>query len=303
MPDLLRMEVIMGRKDLGEKNLLSYPDVFSDVINVLLFHNERKVRAEDLTEADPRSQYIEDQTAAYHEQERDCLKYWVQNSEIRAQFGVENESKAEADMPLRVIGYDGGSYRGQLLYGTGERYPVITLVLHYDYKRRWRCARTLRGRVKPEAGLMDFVPDYPMRVYEIAYFDRETVDLFTSDFWFVADFYWQMRVKKAYEPPERRMDHPEAVMRLLSVLMEDGRFLAAAEKLKETGGEHNMCEFIDMLEARGEARGENKLGNLIMFLYRDGRLEEIPRAASEAAYREELYRRYGMEDPQADGSR
>lgn len=42
-------------------------------------------------------------------------------------------------MPMRVIGYDGAIYRGQLS-GKGKKkcYPVITLVLYFGYEKRWK---------------------------------------------------------------------------------------------------------------------------------------------------------------------
>lgn len=39
-------------------------------------------------------------------------------------------------MPLRVIGYDGISYRSQCLSDAKEYYPVITLVLNFS-NTRW----------------------------------------------------------------------------------------------------------------------------------------------------------------------
>ena len=39
----------MGAKDLAEKNLLQYKDVFSDIVNVNLFGGRCYVSAEELT--------------------------------------------------------------------------------------------------------------------------------------------------------------------------------------------------------------------------------------------------------------
>ena len=61
-------------------------------------------------------------------------------------LGIENQTDSDADMPLRVISYDGAEYRAQLIRdissqdgGDGDiistkkrrdikRYPVVTLV-------------------------------------------------------------------------------------------------------------------------------------------------------------------------------
>ena len=46
-----------------------------------------------------------------HEQERDVSKCW-KNGEIRISIlGIENQTTQDSDMPLRVISYDGASYK------------------------------------------------------------------------------------------------------------------------------------------------------------------------------------------------
>lgn len=79
-----------------------------------------------------------------------------------------------------------------------------------------------------------------------------------------------------------------------------------------------MCEYIDMLEARGEARGitigeargeargitigeargenkgETRLGNLIQALLKEKKYSEIEAASKNRERRHELYRKYGI---------
>ena len=50
------------------------------------------------------------------EQERDTAKYWRKHNIRISLFGLENETEPESDMPIRVFGYDGASYRDQLFY-------------------------------------------------------------------------------------------------------------------------------------------------------------------------------------------
>lgn len=102
----------MGQKDIAEKLLEDYPDVFADIINVLVFQGERRVREEDLHQTNVRSQYKADGTKL-HEQERDNFKVWC-NGKHKVLLGIENQTKIDRDMPLRVIGYDGAAYREQI---------------------------------------------------------------------------------------------------------------------------------------------------------------------------------------------
>ncbi len=63
-----------------------------------------------------------------------------------------------------------------------------------------------------------------------------------------------------------------------------------------------MCEYIDFLEARGEARGEERgitigetrLGNLIQALLKEKKFSEIDAVSTNRKRRHELYKQYGI---------
>ena len=65
----------MGEKDITEKTLEDYADVFADIVNVLLFDGEQRVLPEDLVDTRARSQFKADD-GVLHEQERDVVKRW-----------------------------------------------------------------------------------------------------------------------------------------------------------------------------------------------------------------------------------
>ena len=99
----------MGQKDIAEKILEAYNDVFSDIVNVLLFNGEQILKENELEDQAPRSAYKAD--GKYREIERDVAKRW-KNGNIRlACIGLENQTESDADMPLQIIGYDGAEYR------------------------------------------------------------------------------------------------------------------------------------------------------------------------------------------------
>ena len=50
----------MAEKDTTEKILEAYNDVFSDIVNVLLFHGEEVLKPEELEDQAPRSYYKAD---------------------------------------------------------------------------------------------------------------------------------------------------------------------------------------------------------------------------------------------------
>ena len=91
----------MGEKDLTEKMLFDYNDVFSDVVNVLLFNGKRIVGEDALEPAESRTQYKADDQRI-HELERDVLKFWKRNGVMLALYGIENQTKSDNLMPFRV---------------------------------------------------------------------------------------------------------------------------------------------------------------------------------------------------------
>lgn len=77
-------------------------------------------------------------------------------------------------MPLRLFSYDGAAYRGQLLAKESlRRYPVVTLVLYFGYRKRWKTPRTLFDCLMIPEELKPYVNDYRMNLYEIAYLNDD----------------------------------------------------------------------------------------------------------------------------------
>ena len=85
-----------------QKMLEGYNDVFSDIINVLLFNGENVILEDSLTDALSISTLKMD--GRIRAQYRDIAKYW-HNSKIKlSMFGLENQKKQEKLRPLRVCG-------------------------------------------------------------------------------------------------------------------------------------------------------------------------------------------------------
>ena len=71
----------MGAKDLTEKILEAYNDVFADIVNGLLFAGEPVIQEQMLEDAQPVSAIKAD--GKLHEQDRDVAKYWIAESASR----------------------------------------------------------------------------------------------------------------------------------------------------------------------------------------------------------------------------
>ena len=250
----------MAEKDVTEKILESYNDVFSDIVNVLLFGGKEVVAPDELEDQVPRAYYKAD--GKVRELERDIAKRWKKGNIRVACIGFENQTQADPDMPLRIMGYDGAEYRSQLTDSETSRYPVVTLVLYFGCKKHWDKPLSLKERLDIPPEFEPFVSDYKVNLFEIAYLTHEQVELFQSDFRIVADYFVQKREKGEhgeYTPDPRQIRHVQETLQLLSVMTRDHRFEEAYNEAYTKdgmeGGPHTMCEFLDRVENRGIEKG------------------------------------------------
>ena len=246
----------MGEKDITEKILADYNDVFADIVNVLLFDGRQVVSSDDLETVKDQSQYKAD--GKIHQQERDVSKILKSGKTKITLFGFEHQTEAEKFMPLRQIGYDGQSYRAQLLDKDVKRtYPVITLVLYFGTSH-WNYERNLLGALDIPEEFRPYVSDYEMKnLYEIAFLTPEQVQLFRSDFKHVADYFVQKRLNNDYKPSKEALKHVDEILKLMSVLTDDTRFEEVIRELSGKGGT-SMCTVLDKVENRGREEGREE---------------------------------------------
>ena len=243
----------MSEKDVTEKVLADYNDVFADIVNALLFGGEQVVSADDLENVKDRSQYKAD--GKIHEQERDVSKLLKSDNATITLFGFEHQTTAEKFMPVRQIGYDGQSYRAQLLKKEPEHiYPVITLVLYFG-TTPWNYSRHLTDLMDVPEKFTPYVSDYEMKnLYEIAFLTPEQVKLFQSDFRYVADYLVQKRLTNDYKPSADLLQYVDETLKLMAVLTDDRRFEEVIRELPGKGGT-SMCTVLDKVENKGKLEG------------------------------------------------
>ena len=155
----------MGEKDISEKLLADYNDVFADIVNVLLFNGERIIKEDELQNTKDKSQYKAD--GKIHEQERDLSKIWQKCNIKLSLIGMENQTEIDDYMPLRVIGYHGAAYRSQYQAEKTQAYPVITLVLHFG-KKRWEKGKNLSDIMDVPEELKPYFQDYGINVFNFS---------------------------------------------------------------------------------------------------------------------------------------
>lgn len=244
----------MAEKDISEKTLESYNDVFADIVNGLLFQGEEVISPDDLEDRQGYSHYKAD--GKLRELERDVFKLWKQERLRLALVGFENQSLPDPDMTLRVAGYDGTEYRAQLNEAkSGRRYPLLTLVLYFGYQQRWNQPKSLLERLDIPERFRPYISDYRINVFEIAWLTREQVKFFKSDFRVVADYFVQMRENDSYTPDPQELRHVQETLQLLSTMTGDHTFEELYNEKNQEGRPHNMCEVLERAEKRGWQNG------------------------------------------------
>lgn len=296
------MEARMGEKDKVEKLLEDYPDVFADIINVLIYEGKRIVKPEELRTTNIKSQYKASDDVL-HEEERDTLKEWDNGKGYKVLFGIENQTTKDKKMPLRVIAYDGASYRSQMLKKDSKEFcKVITLVLHFG-NNHWKDDKELQEIINKKSGEEKSFQNYKLNIFEIAYLTEEQINMFQSDFGIIADYFVKRR--KGYETIENHkpIKHVDEMLKFMRVFAEDERFLQLNIK-KDEKGEVTMCTILDNainkgieqgIErgiTQGISMGEDATLKLVKILIAGNKISEIEKIYSDKEYRNKLMKEY-----------
>ena len=307
----------MGAKDLAEKNLLQYKDVFSDIVNVNLFGGRCYVSAKELSREPGEliTKAVSDDKL--RQLQMDVPMKCKKNN--RSFFlCLENQSDKNNVMPVRDMGYQHAKYMEQIkaakesnqktsnypnpmtkeLNDSQKLSPVITLVLNYSQKE-W----------------------------------ETTIRQYQSDFKYIVRYLScgddRRKLDEYFQTTEFQLDHPEAFLDWLSAVTNDRRYRKAKELIETTegkGGKIDMCVLLDMYEERGiekgiaqgetrgiekgiaqgleqgEARGIVKgisqgiqeINTLYHCLLADNRMEDIQKAIIDTDYQKELLQEYGI---------
>lgn len=299
----------MAEKDITEKILMSYGDVFADCENAMTYGGRQEISAKNLQPAPTESYYRGHKRM--HNQFADVSSYLVENGQIRRQFLIGNETDLEKYQVLRKASYQGGAYRAQLEMDRPV-YPVSCMIMEWSHKSA-RIALSLHELLKAEGAApedLEQVDDVKLEVHHMRNLPKEVRDRFVSDMGFVVDYLNEGHFENRRK---QKIVHVEALCEMMEALTGDNRFTEQAEELlkrQREGGEVLMCEYIDMLEARGEARGkdigekigkeigkeigETMLATLLEKLYSLGRDEDVKLAVRDKEARTRLYEEFCM---------
>lgn len=237
----------MGQKDIQEKILVAYNDVFADIVNVLLL-GQNYIQPEDLEDG-PTESFYKAEKGNSRNQFRDVMKYYKKDGIIISTMGIENQTQEEDDMPVRVMGYDYANLKKQLDEGGNPIYPAITIVLNFSDKK-WSKPKLLKEMYGEVPSILEpFVQDYKIFVFDVAHLPEETREQFTSDFKVVADLFATADSKER----KHSLKHFDSVMDFLEVFA--GEEFVAEVKNNCEGGDVAMFDIAGRYESKGEVRG------------------------------------------------
>lgn len=247
----------MAEKDITEKNLEALNDVFADIVNVLLFKGEQVINEKDLEADTTKSMFKAD--GKIHEQERDVSKFW-KNGEIRISIlGIENQTAQDSDMPLRVISYDGASYKQQLIdKKQKKRYPVATLVLYFGTEEKWSKAKHLYDCFEVPEKLKPFVNDYKINVFNIAFLSPKSIEMFKSDFKIIAEYFRAKRLNQKYKGSKEKLKHANETLKMFSALTGDDSFEKVYNEGNFNKGGITMCDVVERIRNDGRTEGRTE---------------------------------------------
>lgn len=249
-----------------ENNLVSQNDVATGIINAIFNGGKVFVEPEDLRDAPLDATY--ESFGRLRELRRDVAKYWVRANRCECVFAFEIQSAPDQNMPVRVVGYNGASYRDQLKNPTLEKQfglgddrvaPVFTTVLYFGAER-WNNNRKLseRATMSEDAAkiMRPFFDDFEIRVVDFADMSDEELRKFPPDIYIVAEYFRCKRNGWEYVPSKVKIIHKRELFFFMQYVVGDDRFAYDVVMQGYDKEPEYMCEVLDRIEARGEARGE-----------------------------------------------
>ena len=204
--------------------------------------------------------------------------------------------------------------------------PVVTLVFYYGNKV-WDGPLSVYDMLDisddVKEKMKSVIPDYPMKLIDVKHMSDEEIADFSGD---LKAFLLMLR--KRYNPKQLTsiVARHRETWYTVSAIKGDKRYIEYINTVsdEELEGGISMDATLDYIEARGKAKGRregrqegrregrqegrregrqegkaegiNKVNQLVVSLSKDGRTNDIVKAAKDRKYQEQLFIEYGLED-------
>jgi len=263
----------MKNKDKLEKIYFSNKSNFADIFNYYLFKGKKVIKEENLIDKD--KELIRNDIKL-SKMERDLLskatiKYDNETKKTYIILGIENQSKIDYKMVIRVMGYDYFTYNdqiedienssknGKIKVGKGfgkstKLIPVITLVIYYGTKK-WDGAKDLYSLLDIDnEDLKKYIPNYFINLIEPYNMTDDDINKLNYNNQAVFELIKYSNDKdKMYELYHTKYGRLDRIPgRLINEVTKAGL------KIDESEGEIDMCKAIDDMRKESEAIGETR---------------------------------------------
>ena len=244
------------------KDYLSKNDRFKDIVNYYLFDGEDVVKESDLKELDTT---LVNTKGDIFENFRDLYKeinIKEDDNNTYVLIGIENQTKMDYQMVLRVLLYDALSLNKEFK-NTNMIKPVVTIVIYYGEKK-WNYPKYLHDYYdKADDRILKFIPNYYINLIEPYQMRDDDINKFKSDFKVVCDFIRNSRDLEGIEKI-RKKDYKIAneTIKVINYITD------SKLELDEERDEINMCKGLDEFaakaksEGKAEGRAEGETNNL-----------------------------------------
>lgn len=116
----------MAEKDIIEKTLEDYNEVFADIVNVLLFNGERRINETDLEDVLPRSMFKADGQKLPAETKKEGLRMCEVLDRIEARGEARGEAHGEEKISKLI----------NILYTENRESDILKIVNDKEYRNK-----------------------------------------------------------------------------------------------------------------------------------------------------------------------
>ena len=248
-----------------------------------------------------------DDSGLNRDQRRDVMKTYLDRYRLEIAFvGIDNQTKVDKYIPIRVLGYDYGKYRRQVDEKRFPLVPVITLVLNFS-NTRWNNYKSLAEITDVAPEFIPHFQDYKVKVVDVAFLNDEVIERFTSDFKLVAKFFKGRRLGTESWDDKIQIRHVEAFFDFVAAFTDDPRYQKVnedLEKIKLKGEKVTMNDpYLDMVLDKREELREERLVRLLSCLLDAGEVDLMREALADKEARAKLYEKYGIESMTKDDNK
>jgi hypothetical protein len=249
----------MGKYDISEKEYFKNNEMFSNIFNYFLYDGQNEIKKEDLEELDTKLVFTNPVDSI---RERDIYKKAIIKNDGERTYlllGIENQTKMDKYMLLRIIGYNYFSYYNQIQNIEKSNkddkiklYPVITLIIYFSYKK-WSGPKDLYSLldIKDER-IKKYISNEKLNIIEPYNMNENDFVKLNNELAFLFRFIKKSGNKDNLSKLVLNSDYREIDIKTVRLI---NRVTSAEINLVESEGRINMCKAINDMKKESRQEG------------------------------------------------